>query len=111
VVSATAPPDAAASLLRSANVGSEDVAAIGSHGQTIRHRPGGDKIGWRVPASEVERVLRGGRAGLDDACSRGVDDVRADGLELRERGRRPEREVLRHLVTQRRPVACERSVG
>lgn len=22
-------------------------------------RPGGDKIGWRIPQSEVERVLRG----------------------------------------------------
>jgi excisionase family DNA binding protein len=28
-------------------------------GKMRGHRPGGDKIGWRIPASEVERVLRG----------------------------------------------------
>ncbi len=28
-------------------------------GKLRGHRPGGDKIGWRIPASEVERVLRG----------------------------------------------------
>ena len=29
-------------------------------GKMRGYRPGGDKIGWRVPASEVERVLKGG---------------------------------------------------
>jgi excisionase family DNA binding protein len=27
-------------------------------GKLRGYRPGGDKIGWRIPASEVERVLR-----------------------------------------------------
>ena len=26
-------------------------------GKLRDHRPGGDKIGWRIPASEVERIL------------------------------------------------------
>lgn len=34
--------DAASALLASAGVSSRDVIAIGSHGQTIRHRPSGD---------------------------------------------------------------------
>ena len=28
-------------------------------GKMRGYRPGGDKIGWRIAASEVERVLRG----------------------------------------------------
>jgi excisionase family DNA binding protein len=28
-------------------------------GKLKGHRPGGTKLGWRIPESEVERVLRG----------------------------------------------------
>jgi len=39
---------------------SQETVRIWLRGGKMRgHRPGGDKIGWRIPASEVERVLRG----------------------------------------------------
>ncbi len=28
-------------------------------GRMQGYRPGGDKIGWRIPATEVERAMRG----------------------------------------------------
>jgi len=47
----------------------EAAARLRANPETIRvwlrtgklkgYRPGGDKIGWRIPAAEVERVLRG----------------------------------------------------
>ena len=40
---------------------SQETVRIWLRGGKMRgHRLGGDKIGWRIPASEVERVLRGG---------------------------------------------------
>ena len=38
-------------------------------GKMRGHRPGGDKIGWRIPASEVERVLRGDDPGKGAAAA------------------------------------------
>jgi anhydro-N-acetylmuramic acid kinase len=41
--------DAALSLLREANVAASDVRALGSHGQTVRHRPHGAAFDGRFP--------------------------------------------------------------
>ena len=51
----------------------EVAAAIGTTPDTIRRwlragklrgvRPGGTKLGWRIPASEVERLLSGDAGG------------------------------------------------
>ena len=41
--------DAALSLLREANVAASDVRALGSHGQTVRHRPLGAAFDGRFP--------------------------------------------------------------
>lgn len=32
-------------------------------GKLKGYKPGGAKLGWRIPESEVERVLRGGQDG------------------------------------------------
>ena len=40
-------------------------------GKLLGVKPGGTRIGWRVPVTEVERVERGnvGRLGPDDECA------------------------------------------
>lgn len=49
---------------------SQETVRIWLRGGKLRgHRPGGDKIGWRIPASEVERVLRGDDSGKARAAA------------------------------------------
>ncbi|AOZ05106.1 anhydro-N-acetylmuramic acid kinase [Cupriavidus malaysiensis] len=70
--------DCTATLLREAGLGSEDVCAIGAHGQTIRHRPGQyDGIGYTRQSQHP--ALLAELAGIDVVADFRSRDVAAGG--------------------------------
>ncbi|WP_455279452.1 anhydro-N-acetylmuramic acid kinase [Cupriavidus necator] len=70
--------DCVATLLREAQVGADTVAAIGAHGQTIRHRPGlYDGIGYTRQSQHPARLAE--LAGIDVVADFRSRDVAAGG--------------------------------
>lgn len=67
-----------AQVLTQAGVTAEDVAAVGSHGQTVRHRPGEfDGTGYTVQLNHG--ALLAERCGIDVVCDFRSRDVAAGG--------------------------------
>ncbi|MDE2613905.1 MAG: anhydro-N-acetylmuramic acid kinase [Burkholderiales bacterium] len=67
-----------AALLEQARVGAADVAAIGAHGQTVRHRPGEfDGTGYTVQL--LDGALLAERTHIDVVCDLRSRDVAAGG--------------------------------
>lgn len=68
--------DAALALLREAGVAPAEVRAIGSHGQTVRHRPGGPApFTWQLGDGSVIAE----RTGIATVCDFRARDVAAGG--------------------------------
>lgn len=68
--------DAALSLMRAADVSARDIRAIGSHGQTIRHRPqGAQPFSWQIGCAHVIAE----RTGIDVVHDFRRRDVAAGG--------------------------------
>jgi anhydro-N-acetylmuramic acid kinase len=68
--------DAALSLMRAADVSVRDIRAIGSHGQTIRHRPqGAQPFSWQIGCAHVIAE----RTGIDVVHDFRRRDVAAGG--------------------------------
>ncbi len=67
-----------AALLQAAGAGPERIQAVGAHGQTVRHRPGGfDGIGYTVQL--LNGALLAERTGVDVVCDLRSRDVAAGG--------------------------------
>lgn len=70
--------DAVRQLLASAGLQPGDIAAVGAHGQTVRHRPGEfDGVGYTVQL--MNGALLAERCGIDVVCDFRSRDVAAGG--------------------------------